>query len=86
MATIGVDPETGHCTWWFFNEQHGIGKCIMTREEDGSWKLSQLSGRIHYTGLSKSVDENTIEQTVMEYSVDGEPVLQPGTKSIWKRQ
>jgi hypothetical protein len=85
---IGVHPETKKCTWWFFNEDGGIGTGVLTQEADGVWLLENKGigpkGEIRYKGKLTRVDANTVKEEVTEFVVYGEK-QKMGTL-IWARK
>lgn len=88
LAVIGVDPRTGHCTWWNFNENGGTGIATMTLERDGVWLLEGSgkgpSGANRYRGRVTRPDADTITEECLEDVFNGER-QQTGT-FVWKRR
>jgi hypothetical protein len=84
---IGVDPQTKVCTWWFFNNDGGIGNDVLTQESGTVFLLEGTGtgpkGKIRYKGRITQVDKNTVKEEVLEFSI-GDKDMGPQT-AIWTR-
>lgn len=87
VGMIGIDPETKKCTFWFFNNDGGIGKDILTQESDDVWLLQGKGngpeGKVRYKGRIIRVDEDTVKEEVIHFSI-GDESIEPQTFT-WKR-
>lgn len=85
---IGVDPRTGKCTRWNFNENGGTSASSMTLEGEGVWLLegggTGPAGAIRYRGRLRAIDADTVNEEVLEFVFNGEK-LKTGT-NVWKRR
>jgi hypothetical protein len=76
VAMIGVDPKTKNCTWWFFNNDGGIGKDVLIQEADKVWLLEGTGigpkDRIRYRGRITQIDENTGKEEVLRFMIGKE--------------
>jgi hypothetical protein len=87
VGMIGLDPRTKACTWWFFNNDGGIGKDVLTQESDKVFLLegtgSGPKGTIRYKGRITQVDKNTVKEEVLQFSIGDEDL--GVLTAIWKR-
>ena len=87
VGMIGVDPQTKVCMWWFFNNDGGIGKDVLTQESDTVFLLEGTGlgpkGKVHYKGRITQVDKNTVKEEVLQFLI-GDEDMGPQT-AIWKR-
>ncbi len=85
---VGVDPRTGNCAWWNFNENGAVSANVMTLEADGVWLLEGRGagpkGDIRYRGKLTRVDADTVNEEVLEFVYNSEK-QKPGT-NVWKRR
>lgn len=87
VCMIGIDPETKACTFWFFNNDGGIGKDVLTQESDKVFLLEGPGvgpkGKVHYKGRITQVDKNTVKEEVLQFVIGDEDLGQRTV--IWKR-
>ena len=87
VCMIGIDPETKACTFWFFNNDGGIGKDVLTQESDKVFLLEGSGvgpkGKVHYKGRITQVDKNTVKEEVLQFVIGDEDLGQRTV--IWKR-
>ena len=88
VAMTGVDPETGHYTWWMKRQDGSVGTTRWTMKSKGVWQLkSQLrgpAGKSEFEGVISVVDKNTIKEQIIRFIVNGKE--QPAAVHIWKRR
>jgi len=88
VAIFGVDLEADSCNWWFFSDDGGHSKLLLTQESDGVWILQGqgmgVDGKTKYKSRVTRIDDDTINEDIVELVGNG--VKQPNTTITWKRQ